>query len=310
MRQIGTLPDEAQAQRFADYLLTVNIRTNIESDSEAWAVWVFEEDQIPLAKTELDTFRENPAAEKYLSASSKADALRQSEQKKQRETKKKVVRAGDAWNQSFLQRCPVTMVLIVLSIGAVMATTSPSKPFNFGNRVEPARIWLTFTPFKPGDKVVEVNKHKYDAILQGQVWRLFTPMFLHFGVLHLLFNMMWLRDLGSAIEVRRGRWTYIALVLSIAAISNFAQAFYSGPNFGGMSGVVFGLFGYVWMQSRFVQNSGFYMPQSIVMLMLIWLFICYTNVLGIPIANTAHTVGLIVGMIAGYAPKLWHDLTH
>lgn len=94
MRQIGTLPDEAQAQRFADYLLTVNIRTNIESDSEAWAVWVFEEDQIPLAKTELDTFRENPAAEKYLSASSKADALRQSEQKKQRETKRKLCVRG------------------------------------------------------------------------------------------------------------------------------------------------------------------------------------------------------------------------
>ena len=44
------------------------------------------------------------------------------------------------------------------------------------------------------------------------------------------------------------------------------------------------------------------------MLMLIWMFVCYAGLFG-PIANAAHTVGLLVGMIAGYSPKLWKDLT-
>jgi GlpG protein len=70
-------------------------------------------------------------------------------------------------------------------------------------------------------------------------------MFLHFSPLHLLFNMMWLKDLGGVIEVRRGRWRYLGLVLLIAGISNLAQGIVSGPFFGGMSGVVFGLFGYI-----------------------------------------------------------------
>jgi GlpG protein len=120
--------------------------------------------------------------------------------------------------------------------------------------------------------------------------------------------MMWLRDLGGVIEARRGRWRYLALVLLIAGISNAAQGIMKGPNFGGMSGVVFGLFGYVWMQSRYVPTSGFFMPQNIVILMLIWMAVCYSGIVG-PIANTAHTVGLLTGMIIGYAPKLWRDLS-
>ena len=308
MRQIGSLASETEARKFVDYALTQDIRLNVEPEGDQWAIWVYDEDQIPKAKEELESFRENPGAEKYAKAKSEADALRQKEIKKHREAKKKVINANRAWNRSFLQRCPVTVILIVLSVLAAVLTTSLDKPLNFGDRAEPVRVWLTFSPYKPGDFVIDVMQRKYDAILQGQIWRLFTPMFLHFGPLHLLFNMMWLSDLGGAIEARRGKWKYLAMVLLIAGISNVAQGIWTGPNFGGMSGVVFGLFGYVWMQSRYVPSSGFNMPQNVVILMLIWMALCYSGWVG-PIANAAHTAGLIVGMITGYAPKLWRDLT-
>ena len=310
MRQIGTLPSETEARAFSDYVLTQSIRTNVEPDGDVWAVWVLEEDHVPKAKQELEAFRENPGAKKYAEAKSTADTLREKEIKKSREVKKKVVRASEAWNQSFMQRAPVTITLIVMSVAAVMVTTNPDTPFDFGQRTEPGLTWLALAPLYQGNAPGSVgwSGKTFEAVFQGEVWRLFTPMFLHFGPLHLLFNMMWLRDLGSVIEVRRGRWKYLLLVLLIAGISNAAQGLKSGPYFGGMSGVVFGLFGYIWMQSRYVPSSGFYMPSNLVMLMLLYMGICYAGVIG-GIANTAHTVGLIVGMIAGYAPKLWDDMT-
>src|SRR5439155_18692085 len=72
-------------------------------------------------------------------------------------------------------------------------------------------------------------------IRHGQLWRLFTPMFIHFTVLHILFNMMWLRDLGSMIEGRQSVWHLAVLVLVIAACSNAAQFYvnHGGPVFGG-----------------------------------------------------------------------------
>jgi GlpG protein len=146
----------------------------------------------------------------------------------------------------------------------------------------------------------------FQAILEGQIWRLITPIFMHGDPFHLFFNMLWLRDLGSVIEARRGRWKFLALVLGTAVLSNVAQAFV-GVYFLGMSGVVFGLFGYVWMQSRYVPSSGFYMPPNVVMLMLIWMALCYTGAVG-AIANAAHTVGLVTGMMVGYAPKVWQDM--
>lgn len=310
MRQIGSLPGEAEARKFVDYALTQDIRLNVEPDGGQWAIWVYDEDQIPKARDEFESFRENPEAEKYTKAKAEADALRQKEIKKHREAKKKVINANRAWNRSFLQRCPVTVVLIVLSVIAVIVTFDPENPLKFGSRIEPGRTWLSLAPIRESDQsgYLEVPRNTFGAIFSGQVWRLFTPMFLHFTPLHLLFNMMWLRDLGGAIEGRRGKWKYLAMVLLIAGISNVAQGVWTGPNFGGMSGVVFGLFGYVWMQSRYVPSSGFNMPQNIVILMLIWMALCYSGWVG-PIANAAHTAGLIVGMITGYAPKLWRDLT-
>jgi len=91
------------------------------------------------------------------------------------------------------------------------------------------------------------------------------------------------------------------MVLLIALISNLAQYLFKGPSFGGMSGVVFGLFGYIWMKSEFDPGAGMFIPKSSVVLILGFLVICTLGLLG-PIANYAHFGGLIVGMILGYGP--------
>ena len=141
-------------------------------------------------------------------------------------------------------------------------------------------------------------------VFTGQVWRLITPIFLHFGLTHLVFDMLMLYLLGAMIEARRGTLVLGALVLVSAVASNLGQYIDTGPNFGGMSGVDYALFGYAWMQSRFNPRAGILVSPMTVMLGLGWLVACMASKSVSDIANTAHLIGLAIGVVSGYAPIL------
>jgi membrane associated rhomboid family serine protease len=187
-------------------------------------------------------------------------------------------------NQFYLLRkIPLTLVLIVISV--LVAIVS-----KFGSNFE------VLYPFFI-TKYVGVG---LPEIMDGEVWRLITPIFIHFGAIHILFNMLWLFDLGGVVEVRQGSPRLGILVGVIAVISNLAQFYYGGPSFGGMSGVVYGLLAYIWVQGKLNPRFGLQLHQYIVYMMLIWFVVCWTGLLG-PIANMAHTMGLVMGLILGWA---------
>jgi GlpG protein len=123
-------------------------------------------------------------------------------------------------------------------------------------------------------------------------------MFLHFGPLHLIFNMMWLWSLGRPLETLLQRTRYILLVAVIALISNTAQAIFEGTNFGGVSGVVYGLVGFFIVHQRLHPNGGLYLDPRTIRHMMIWRVLCFTGMLG-PIANWAHPFGLLTGGVLG-----------
>jgi GlpG protein len=140
----------------------------------------------------------------------------------------------------------------------------------------------------------------FSDILAGEAWRLVTPMFLHLSFLHILFNMMWLWDLGRLVEIIKGSVFLLVFVLATGMASNVAQyAITQNPGFGGMSGVVYALLGYVWMQGKYNPRFGFEMHQATVIMMLVWYVLCWTGLVG-PIANWAHTAGLLIGVGWGY----------
>lgn len=156
---------------------------------------------------------------------------------------------------------------------------------------------------KEYEKALTPPSRPLEQIEHGQVWRLVTPIFLHFGAIHLIFNMMWLWTLGRALETLLRRIRFGLLVVAIAVASNTAQALIGGPNFGGMSGVVYGLFGFVVVHAKLHPTGGLHLDSRTVRYMLIWLALCFTGVVG-PVANWAHTFGLLAGGAIGAVTAL------
>ena len=87
-------------------------------------------------------------------------------------------------------------------------------------------------------------------------------MFLHFGLMHLAFNCIWLAMLGSKIEQQQGSIHLLLLVVACGVVSNMVQFNWSGSMyFGGMSGVIYALLGYLWVRHKLRPASHEPLPQ-------------------------------------------------
>src|SRR5262245_48707511 len=315
MRQIATLADEPLAHRFADYLLTLQIHTQLmNEDAGQVGVWVRDEDKVAQARQELEGFLKNPNDIRYGKATAVARTLRDQEEKTEKEYQKRQKAFADEMMHLGFQSLPtVTVALFVTSILVTLAT-------NFG-KTEDSRVTaaLAIAPYRhDADGYSRWRTlDNLDDVRKGEVWRLVTPIFLHLSPLHLGFNMLMLLSLGSAVERTRGKVRFALLVLFLAAFSNVAEyymsvslaeqpwvSFQRSPAFGGMSGVLYGLFGYAWMKSRFEPELGLHMSRENVFIMLGWFVLCLFGVVG-SIANVAHGAGLLGGLAFGYAPRLW-----
>ena len=134
--------------------------------------------------------------------------------------------------------------------------------------------------------------------LVAQPWRVLTPMLLHFSLLHIVFNLLWWLELGGMVERVQGSGRLLLVTLFTSVIANVSQFASGGHLFGGMSGVVYGLLGYLWMYGRVNPEAGLMLRRSIVVFMLIWLVICFVGLSGI-VANEAHLGGLASGCLLG-----------
>ena len=136
------------------------------------------------------------------------------------------------------------------------------------------------------------------TLASGQVWRLLTPDFLHFSWTHIIFNSVMLWFLGSQIEWFDGRGRLLTLFLVTSIFSNGLQYLVSGPLFGGLSGVVYGILGYCWLSQRKLPRFQF--PPALVTFAVVWMvigFTPFTEMLGLGrMANEAHLGGFVSGV--------------
>jgi rhomboid protease GluP len=145
-------------------------------------------------------------------------------------------------------------------------------------------------------------------IMQGETWRLFTSMFIHIGLMHLLFNAYALFIFGIEMERLYGPDRYITIYILSGLFGSLASFAWRGPmtSSAGASGAIFGVIG---MNLAFFllhrKTFGSFGQQRVVNTIII---IAINLVFGFTVPgidNFAHMGGLAAGFLMGYglAPR-------
>lgn len=294
MRKLGHLDSEPSARLFSDALHSRGIVNELRAEGpRGYTLWVLEERHVEEARALFARFNADPADPAFEQAAREARGLRKAEPRAE-PSRHKVVDARTTFRRDN-PRGPVTSGLIAISVVvALVAELRPEPALRSFLSIAALHFDANHVSWLPG----------FADVRAGQLWRLVTPIFLHADFLHLLFNMWWLLDFGTVLEHRTGSWQLLGLVLLSAALGNAAQLQWGdSPLFGGMSGVVYALFGYLWIRGKQDPSFGAALRPQLAGFFLIWWALGVTGVLDTlvgPIANYCHTGGLAVGAGWGY----------
>lgn len=352
MRQIGKVPDEESAKKLVAFLLVNEIDSVANQGKECWEIWSRDEDDLADAKSYLADFNQSPDDQKYTVALHEATELAKAEVARQQKANQNVIVMNSRWSKHARQRKPLVFSMIIITI-AVFMTTNGWRFSTFGESNERPEVTdalkalLFVNPDSAKTAVVNyVNERlveeaaadenldkgqidrlknrflseaqndlaiKLQDIRKGQFWRVFTPMFIHFGILHILFNMYWLNSLGGQVEHIYGTTRLGLFVLAAAAVSGLIQSLmpyqWQGTAAtsmgGGMSGVNYALVGLVWMKTLYAPSKGFFLNPSTIFILVLWMFVGIVSSDSLPIANWAHGGGLVFGLVVGYFPEFF-----
>ncbi len=173
----------------------------------------------------------------------------------------------------------------------------------------------------PDDKSA-LEQPLFEKIMQGEIWRVYTPALLHGGFLHILFNMLWLFLLGKQVEERVGAVRYIFMMILFAIVSSTCQYLMSGFLFMGYSGVIAGLAGFIWMRQKIAPWEGYPLQKGTIIFLVIFIlamlalqivsFILIRFKIAdfpISIANAAHISGALIGVLCARIPIFSREVT-
>ncbi|ENM5742908.1 rhomboid family intramembrane serine protease GlpG [Vibrio metoecus] len=268
MQLLTTLNNPRAAQAFIDYMAAHKIEIQMMPDASGqFCLWVLHDQDIESAQAELQAFLQNPYHEKYQAASWEI---------------------ADQKRPQFHYASPNLLSLIKAKAGVftllIMALCI---------------IIFALQTFGAGEAIFSALHFPAQASQQWQIWRWVSHALLHFSVMHIAFNLLWWWQFGGDLEQRLGSVTLIKLFLVSAILSGAGQYWVEGANFGGLSGVVYALAGYLWIIGQRAPQLGLSLPRSLMGFMLIWLVLGYVQPF-MAIANTAHLAGLISGVVLAW----------
>ena len=138
-------------------------------------------------------------------------------------------------------------------------------------------------------------------VAQGQIWRLFTAMFLHIGVLHLLFNLYALYFLGPQVEGLFGHRRFTAIYLIGGLFGSLASYAFVNSDSAGASGAIFGLVGALTVYFLRYRDQFGARAKSILQNMVVIIVINFIFGLSSPgIDNWGHLGGLVGGALVAW----------
>lgn len=273
MIQLLVLGDARMAQALVDYLATLGIPCELTQSELGVSVWLADERRLAQAQQEVKRFLAEPNHPRYMEASwqsGRADA--------RIDYSKGMT---DPVTDFLHQAGPLTLVVIIACL-AIYALDAIGLPIFDELAFHPTLAQFT----------------------DWQAWRYVTPAFIHFSVLHLVFNLLWWWYLGGAVEKRLGSGKLIVITVISALLSGYVQQKFSGPWFGGLSGVVYALMGYVWLRGERDPQSGIFLQRGLIIFALIWIVAGWFDVFGMSMANGAHIAGLAVGLAMAFADTI------
>ncbi len=266
MLMITSFTNPRIAQAFVDYMQTQGITLTLQHHDKT-DVWLADESQAERVHAELARFLENPGDPRYLAASWTSG-----------QTNSGLHYQRYPFLATLRQRAgPFTLALAAICILVFIIMNVAGD--------QPVIVWLAWP---------------YDPSLRFDVWRYFSHAVMHFSVLHILFNLLWWWYLGGAVEKRLGSGKLIVITIISALLSGYVQHKFSGPWFGGLSGVVYALMGYVWLRGERDPQSGINLPRGLIAFALVWLIAGWFDLFGMSIANGAHVTGLVVGLAMAF----------
>lgn len=284
MRPAGTIPEQRQARRFADYLLTQGIAARLAPTREGWTVWVIEEEALPRARAELASFCREPEAARF-AVSREAERIRAEARAAQ--ARRGAVAAAlpppqaqARWLSSLSSPTPLTWALLVLAAVAALLT-------GFGDLTSPMTQRLLPDPAAG-----------LGAVAATEPWRLVTPALVHAGALHLLFTAVALPELGVRVEARAGTAALAAMLVGFGIFGNVVQYMSSGTGCLGLSAPTLGLFGFVVARRR----ADLPARDAEVVLLAAWAGACALGLVG-PLGGAGHVAALLAGLALGAAVR-------
>lgn len=255
------------AQAFIDHMATRGIRLQPEAQ-DGITLWLADEDAAQLAtvESELNQFIRDPENPRYQSASwhsgTTSSGLR--------------YRSEAFWPALRERTGPLTLAVMMACVAVFILMQLVG--------MQQVMSWLAWPA--PDQRL--------------ELWRWFSHAFLHFSLLHIVFNLVWWWYIGGIVEKRLGSGKLFVLTVVAALLSGWMQARFNGIMFGGLSGVVYALMGYAWLRGERDPESGVHLERGVMAFAIIWLFIGYMGLFGMAIANAAHLTGLLLGLAMAY----------
>ncbi len=165
-----------------------------------------------------------------------------------------------------------------------------------------AMVFSGISVFNPNnERLLQWGGNFRPLTTTGEWWRLFSFMFLHAGILHLLMNMFALAYIGMFLEPIMGRFRFISAYLLTGVCSGLMSLYMHSYTVGvGASGAIFGMYGVflATLTTKYIEKTA-----RKTQLRSIMLFVLYNLLAGTEgnVDNAAHIGGLISGIVVGYA---------